>query len=294
MEKILLPNAYNAWKAAISYHDQIENGFSSLDNQKWFVSSLHNAVELFLKQIMLDNNDNDVARMFSIKSEENAKLALKYYQAKDLNLFFSNLSYNDLNKFRSIDFSELIKKAARLLETEDDDKALLSGAMKLLQELRNNETHFYISHNYLSESNFILLHNFMILYYDLIAHKELFPCVIQNLKQIGMKDYIQMPKEFKFFKFDREPISCFSYKEALISNELTQEIKESLNGECSCIYSTLNIYDSFNLAEVMSVYEEKYAPRFYDTFIILALLNSYNLLELVKDSDGLDKIIVKF
>ena len=60
MKQILLDNAYEAWKNAILYHDKIKKGYSTLEYQKGFVSSLHNAVELFLKQIMLNNNDHDV------------------------------------------------------------------------------------------------------------------------------------------------------------------------------------------------------------------------------------------
>lgn len=61
--QILLNNAYEAWKSAIYYHDRIEKGFTTLEFQKGFVSSLHNSVELFLKQIMLDNKDHDVATL---------------------------------------------------------------------------------------------------------------------------------------------------------------------------------------------------------------------------------------
>ena len=122
MKQILLENAYEAWKNAISYHDKIQNGYSSLEYQKGFVSSLHNAVELFLKQIMLNNNDYTVARVGNVKSLNDAKLQLDYYNANDLNLYFSTLPSLELDKFYSIEFSHLIDKAKKLLDITDNTK----------------------------------------------------------------------------------------------------------------------------------------------------------------------------
>ncbi|MGB4093878.1 MAG: hypothetical protein WBK46_18355 [Ruminococcus flavefaciens] len=81
--QILLNNAYEAWKSAIYYHDRIEKGFTTLEFQKGFVSSLHNSVELFLKQIMLDNKDHDVATLRNVKEEDDVLLQLKYIRADD-------------------------------------------------------------------------------------------------------------------------------------------------------------------------------------------------------------------
>ena len=102
--QILLNNAYEAWKSAIYYHDRIEKGFTTLEFQKGFVSSLHNSVELFLKQIMLDNKDHDVATLRNVKEEDDALLQLKYIRADDLNQFFFGCSVEQLDKFFSIEY----------------------------------------------------------------------------------------------------------------------------------------------------------------------------------------------
>lgn len=100
--QILLNNAYEAWKSAIYYHDRIEKGFTTLEFQKGFVSSLHNSVELFLKQIMLDNKDHDVATLRNVKEEDDVLLQLKYIRADDLNQFFLGaLLSNLINSFLS-------------------------------------------------------------------------------------------------------------------------------------------------------------------------------------------------
>lgn len=60
MKHILQDNALESWAMAIKYSNFILNGKATLQYRKQFVSSLHNAVELFIKQLMLDNNDHRV------------------------------------------------------------------------------------------------------------------------------------------------------------------------------------------------------------------------------------------
>lgn len=294
MFQILLPNAFNAWKSAISFHDKIEDGFFSLEYQKSFVSSLHNSVELFLKQIMIDNNDNSVAKI-NKKSEKDANLELSYSQSNNLNEFFRTLSADELNRFYSIGFTKLKDKANELLEIEDKDKQTVSEALKLLQTLRNNETHFYINSNeFLSEKDFVQLHNFMVVFFQAIAHKNLLPCVIQDLRQFGLQDNIQMRRENRFFEFDRSYLQSFSYKDALINNDLAKEIKAYLIGGYSYMYATLNPSNSFKLAEVIVIYENTSREKFYDIFVLLSLMNKYQMISLGKNDDGKRMIKVSF
>ena len=51
MKPVLMENAFEAWAAAIRFCDDIKDGKATLQYQKNFVSSLHNAVELIMKQI---------------------------------------------------------------------------------------------------------------------------------------------------------------------------------------------------------------------------------------------------
>lgn len=60
MKHILQDNALESWAMSIKYSNFILNGKATLQYRKQFVSSLHNAVELFIKQLMLDNNDHRV------------------------------------------------------------------------------------------------------------------------------------------------------------------------------------------------------------------------------------------
>lgn len=53
MKPILMDNAFEAWAVAICYCNDIKDGKATLQYQKNFVSSLHNAVELIMKQVML-------------------------------------------------------------------------------------------------------------------------------------------------------------------------------------------------------------------------------------------------
>lgn len=50
MKHILRDNALEAWAMAIKYCEAILEGKATLEYRKHFVSSLHNAVELFIKQ----------------------------------------------------------------------------------------------------------------------------------------------------------------------------------------------------------------------------------------------------
>lgn len=50
MKPVLMENAFEAWAAAIRFCDDIKDGKATLQYQKNFVLSLHNAVELIMKQ----------------------------------------------------------------------------------------------------------------------------------------------------------------------------------------------------------------------------------------------------
>ena len=58
-----MDNAFEAWTAAVRFCNDIKDGKATLQYQKKFVSSLHNAVELIMKQMLLNNNDHKVAEI---------------------------------------------------------------------------------------------------------------------------------------------------------------------------------------------------------------------------------------
>lgn len=287
MKQILLDNAYEAWKNAISYHDKIENGYSSLEYQKGFVSSLHNAVELFLKQIMLNNNDYTVARVGNVKSLNDAKLQLDYYNANDLNLYFSTLPSLELDKFYSIEFSHLIDKAKKLLDiTDNTKKEELKKSLSRLQELRNNETHFYISEsNYLSEQDFCQLHNFMIMFFKSIVSKI--------FNQYTIKDFsdtlkINLVSKFKQMEIAFNPLSSFSYRDALINNKTVHKIKAYLKGKHSDEYASCGTDDHLVLA-VHIIKSENIKGKFVDDYItLIGLMIKHKLFWIEKDEEPVE------
>ena len=122
MKPILMDNAFEAWAVAIRYCNDIKDGKATLQYQKNFVSSLHNAVELIMKQMLLNNNDHKVAEIRKPTNEFDAKLLLDYFQATDLNCFFDSLSDDELSKFHTIQFGELISQHKKYLEVAFNPK----------------------------------------------------------------------------------------------------------------------------------------------------------------------------
>lgn len=79
--------------------DKLESGFITLNNQKGFVSALHNAIELFPKQMMLDSNDHAVVQIKNLDKRSKTKnermeLFRNYLNATNLNEFFTELKNN--------------------------------------------------------------------------------------------------------------------------------------------------------------------------------------------------------
>lgn len=277
--QILLNNAYEAWKSAIYYHDRIEKGFTTLEFQKGFVSSLHNSIELFLKQIMLDNKDHDVATLRNVKEEDDVLLQLKYIRADDLNQFFFGCSVEQLDKFFSIEYSQLQQRANKLLSTEDSSKGFVTDSLKTLGALRNSETHFYINENYyLSESNFVILHNFMILFFDLIAKKKLFPHAIIKFDK---PDTYKLYEQEKKMEFSRNQLSSFSYVEVLKNNHMVCELKHTLQNLFEDEYVCCG-NDDYSLALSICLHNEEYRASFDDLYIILQLMRKYKLFEIAR------------
>lgn len=283
MKQILLDNAYEAWKNAISYHDKIKKGYSTLEYQKGFVSSLHNAVELFLKQIMLNNNDHDVAWIGKVKSKKDAQLQLDYYNATDLNAYFSQLSSDDLNKYFSIEYSKLIDKVNRLISVDDKDKSDFKAALNKLKELRNNETHFYINENsYLLEDDFCKLHNFMIVFYNAIV-----PKIFNKKAIIDFSDpqKYNLVSQYKIMEISFASLSSFSYVEALKINKTVQKIKSHLSGEHRDEYANYGIDDHFVLAVKIMKTEGIEQEKVGDYIALLGLMIKYKLFWIEKHDE---------
>ena len=232
MRPILMDNAFEAWAAAIRYCNDIKDGKATLQYQKNFVSSLHNAVELIMKQMLLNNNDHCIAEVRKPKKEADAKLLLDYFRATDLNRFFESLSYDELSKFHTIQFNELISLHKKIFGNSLKPGETLKTELELLQQLRNNETHFMIHQgSFLSEEEFRVLHNFMIRFYKIM--KTWCPVDGNDLERFIFLywDWFNPDNDESIYGFDCEPLDNFSYETAVQNSKLAKDIAEILKGD---------------------------------------------------------------
>ena len=231
MRPILMDNAFEAWAAAIRYCNDIKDGKATLQYQKNFVSSLHNAVELIMKQMLLNNNDHSVAEVRKPRTEADAKLLLDYFKATDLNRFFESLSDDELSKFHTIQFNELISSHKKIFGSSLEPKETLKTELELLQQLRNNETHFMIRQgSFLSEDGFRTLHNFMVRFYKIM--KTWCPTDGNDLERFIFLywDWFNPDNDESIYGFNCEPLQEFSYDVAVRNSKLARDIAEILAG----------------------------------------------------------------
>lgn len=219
MNGILIDNALESWKSAIVYANDIVAGKSTLKYRKNFVSSLHNATELFIKQLMLDTGNHEVCKRVAKKEDPDGSLQIAMNAVTDLNDFFANLSQDNVKKYRSQSYNFICKKSLSLFDTyystHPHDQSIVSDALETLRDLRNNETHFFIDKwTFLTESEFQKLYNFMIVFYRI-------------LKEYGLLPFWGEPsKEYEDLDFNKSPLTSFSYKEALIRSNVLMKIAE--------------------------------------------------------------------
>lgn len=244
MKPILMDNAFEAWASAIRYCNDIKDGKATLQYQKNFVSSLHNAVELIMKQMMLNNNDHGVAFIKEPKDEIEKKLALDYSKATNLNRFFGTLSNEEISRFNTIPFYKLIDSHKKLFGNSLEKGKSLKRELKLLQRLRNNETHFTIRQgSFLSEDDFCTLHNFMVRFYKIV--KTWNPADDADLESsIYLYLYWYSPdKDDSVYEFECGLLQEFSYESAVRNSKLAKDIAEILKDNHLCGAPNFSPYD---------------------------------------------------
>lgn len=270
MKKILLDNALESWSIAVKYCKYIKNGMVTLHYQKTFVSSLHNSVELFLKQIMIDKNDHNVAKLFKAENKFKTNLQLEYDKSKELNRFFRELDDEEKYRFRSIGFYKLVENSDSLLKEllKSINVASIKSELKILQKLRNSETHFYITSDYLSEADFVKLHNLMIIIYKALQHYKLLPYLgrVPNFS------------EYYHLSFNEKEITTFSYKTAVINSSIAKSLKEVFpvklyDFSCNSFYITEQYFNEIKNNGLQIYYD------FNDVLAVVQMLNKYNLIE---------------
>lgn len=146
--RFLRKHCQMAWEMAVHDCKLLCDGLTDVTQRKRFISSFTNAIELGFKQILLDLNDKCVIVERRISD---TTLLANYRASTDLNAFFSTLSPEELEKFYSAKISSIVDIAINGI----DDQTIVETKIKMLLNLRNRETHFYINeNNYLSFQEF--------------------------------------------------------------------------------------------------------------------------------------------
>ena len=271
-----MDNAFESWAAAIRYCNDIKDGKATLQYQKNFVSSLHNAVELIMKQMMLNNNNRKIAWVRKRKDKVNAKLSLDYSNATDLNRFFTTLSDEELSKFETIHFNDLIKLHQDLFGKNLMKGTSFESELALLQKLRNNETHFLIRQgSFLSEENFIELHNFMIRFYKIV--KSWWPEDGNDLEQSIFLwwDWFSPDKDDNTYRFECEPLQDFSYESAVRNSKLANKIAEILKDDYP--YGAYD-FSPYTIAKDLTEGHTEFSAQFDEVWAIVYMMQAFDII----------------
>lgn len=286
MRPILMDNAFESWAAAIRYCNDIKDGKATLQYQKNFVSSLHNAVELIMKQMLLNNNDHSVAFIKEPKDERDEKLSFDYSKATDLNRFFGSLSSDEISRFHTIPFYMLIQKHKKIFSSNIEQGKPLTKELKLLQRLRNNETHFMIRQgSFLSEDDFRTLHNFMVRFYKIM--KKWNPVNGDDLESsIFLWWYWYSPdKDNSMYEFECELLQDFSYESAVRNSKLAKGIAEILKDNLQCGSPDFSPYDiAFDLKNGYT----GLSAQFDEVWTMVYMMQSLRMIDVqtIEDTQG--------
>lgn len=280
MNNILIDNAIQSWINTIKYSEKIKSGIPTLENRKMFVSLLHNTVELTIKQIMLNQNDYRVASYGEV--EKNGSPLKDYYSSQDLNQYFESMNKNERNKFKTIEFNRICERIDTILEDYKTKKGMneqeyknyisvVKGNLKLLKNLRNSEMHFFIKHSdFLTNSEFISLYNFMIDFVDILDTYEFIPNTIDD--ELSMKDLM--------YRVSKEKLnSNFDYKKELISNKYYKTIKEYFNThdiEIMSMFNNKNLEFATNYC-ISTIGEDYTLEDVYNTYEYINAASLFNL-----------------
>lgn len=268
-KKILLDNAYSAWSSAIRCCEALLAGKATLQIRKDFVSNLQNAVELFMKQIMLDKMDFRVAVVKNGKDD--GEPAKSYYNAADLNAFFEQADDDTAKHFYSIEFNEIIKLHRKVLDGYLGANQTFKPVLELLARLRNSETHFYIKANqFLNDNEFMELHNFMVEFYKVMEHFKLLPY------------WGEPTREHRHLKFDKTPLASFSYVAVLRDIPLVKKIAVEADRLC---YMNYPGGSAFCIANALySVAIDDFEESFDEVWAYVEVLDQFGMISIEDDS----------
>lgn len=269
MKNILRDNALESWAMAIKYCNDIMEGKATLTYRKFFVSSLHNAVELFVKQLMINNNDYRVVTFKNISKD--ASPAKEYYNSDNLNEFFLNLNPELMKKVYSIEFNKIIDYSKELFSAYYDkygvdEKYIVGSGLKTLSKLRNDETHFWIDKNeFLTDIEFLELYNFMVSFNSILHFYHLMPF------------WGRPSDKNKSISFMRRPLQSFCSKKVVKNAKFVKRLKQIIETKDFQMISGDSAYEIAKCIYNESDGEYK-KEDFNELWIYIEMLLKYNLL----------------
>lgn len=275
MRQVLLDNAFEAWAAAICVCKNIKEGKCTLQYQKRFVSSLHNAVELFMKQMMINDGNHEVAEVRGKFKNGSGQLIQNYTNASDLNSFFETLPKQETAKFASITFEKLKLHHQQILKDSLAPNESLQDELNLLQQLRNDETHFAIHQDsFLSEANFCILHNFMVRFYR----------VLENWRPLSKDDYELWLLPYwgdptgadEVYGFACDPLYSFSYEKAVRESRLAHEIAKLISD--GGIYGAPD-FSPYTITRDLVEEKAEYKYRFDEIWAVVHMMLKYGIIQ---------------
>ena len=278
MERILRDNALEAWSSAIECCENITQGKATLKYRKNFVSSLHNAVELFLKQYMLDINDHRVCKI-SKKMDPDGILKTQYESASDITQFFINLSVENAAKIHSVEYRQLSKYSRDFFELyynkHNGSKAIVDKALTLLGKLRNDETYFYVNKwDFLTDTEFEQLYNFMIVFYKIIQEYNLLP-------------YWGKPfEEYTKLGFDRVELRCFSYRKAVEASETIKKLRETFKSQSPIPHVEVAAFEITDA--IVTFIDGKWKKKFDELWVYIEMALHFDILEIHEEIEEYD------
>lgn len=167
--KILQNHFTVSWQIAVHNCKLILDGLIDSTQQKLFVSSFQNAIELGCKQIMIDECDYRIIDFGPKKCD--ISLAKQFLVSTDLNSFFGGLASASLSKLFSIEFNEIIDIFSEKIKLEKGIN--IKDQLNILKKLRNDETHFYIDlYDYLTFGSFKKLCELLDFFFDYFVEKN--------------------------------------------------------------------------------------------------------------------------
>lgn len=181
-----------------------------------------------------------------------------------------------MSAFYTIGFDELIKKHQLIIGDCLSKVDPIEDDLNLLQRLRNNETHFAIHQgSFLHEQEFCSLYNFMIRFYKIL---DWWRPTDKEKHEFWLLPYWGDPDgAYSVYGFDREPMSDFTYRNAVNSSLLAHEIAELLSG--NWLYGAPD-FSPYSITKELIEVNPEYTHQFDDIWSIVHMMQIFGMIKI--------------